>query len=51
LEQAIGVIPAKEGGITLLVKKADKHHQPASSLQTTTFGPNRSTRKYVVLES
>jgi large subunit ribosomal protein L28e len=47
LEQAIGVIPGKEGGVTFLVKKSDKHHQPAASTQTTTFGPQRSTRKYV----
>jgi len=45
--QAIGIIPGKEGGVTLLVKKSDKHHQPAFSTQTTTFGPSRSTRKYV----
>jgi hypothetical protein len=45
--QAIGVIPGKEGGVTFLVKKSDKHHQPATSTQTTTFGPQRSTRKYV----
>ena len=47
VNQAIGVIPGKEGGVTLLVKKADKHHQPASAIQTTTFGPSKSTRKYV----
>jgi large subunit ribosomal protein L28e len=46
-EQAIGVIPGKDGGVTLLIKKSDKHHQPAQSTQTTTFGPSRSTRKYV----
>ncbi|KAH9872819.1 hypothetical protein J1614_005213 [Plenodomus biglobosus] len=44
VEQAIGVIPGKEGGVTLLVKKADRHHQPATSVQTVTFGPQRSTR-------
>jgi hypothetical protein len=49
LEQAIGVIPGKDGGVTLLIKKSDKHHQPALSTQTTTFGPSRSTRKYVSL--
>ncbi|KAJ4366965.1 hypothetical protein N0V83_007495 [Neocucurbitaria cava] len=43
--KAIGVIPGKDGGVTLLVKKSDKHHQPASSTQTTTFGSQRSTRK------
>jgi hypothetical protein len=48
--KAIGVIPGKEGGVTLLVKKSDKHHQPAASVQTTTFGPSRSTRKYVSIE-
>lgn len=51
LEQAIGVIPGKEGGVTLLIKKSDKHHQPATSVQTTTFGPQRSTRKYVHLDT
>ncbi|KAL6703125.1 hypothetical protein ACN47E_010187 [Coniothyrium glycines] len=43
--KAIGILPGKEGGVTLLIKKADKHHQPATSIQTTTFGPSRSTRK------
>ncbi|KAH7087578.1 ribosomal L28e protein family-domain-containing protein [Paraphoma chrysanthemicola] len=43
--KAIGVIPGKEGGVTLLIKKSDKHHQPATSTQTVTFGPQRSTRK------
>lgn len=47
MEQAIGVIPGKDGGVTLLIKKSDKHHTPATSVQTTTFGPQRSTRKYV----
>jgi large subunit ribosomal protein L28e len=50
MEQAIGVIPGPEGGVTLLVKKSDKHHQPATSTQTTAFGPQRSTRKYVYTE-
>lgn len=48
--QAIGVIPGKDGGVTLLVKKSDKHHQPATSVQTTTLGSSRSTRKYVSTE-
>ncbi|KAF1915554.1 ribosomal L28e/Mak16, partial [Ampelomyces quisqualis] len=43
--KAIGVIPGKDGGVTLLVKKSDRHHQPATSTQITTFGPQRSTRK------
>jgi large subunit ribosomal protein L28e len=50
LEQAIGVLPGKDGGVTLLTKKSDKHHQPASSTQSTTFGAQRSTRKYVIGE-
>jgi large subunit ribosomal protein L28e len=29
----------------LLVKKSDKANKPASSLQTTTFGSGKSTRK------
>jgi large subunit ribosomal protein L28e len=44
--KAIGVV-SSENGVTLLVKKADKHAQPASSVQSTTFGNSRSTRKYV----
>lgn len=51
MEQAIGVIPGKDGGVTLLIKKSDKHHQPATSVQTVTFGPQRSTRKYVHFRS
>ncbi|KAF2028481.1 ribosomal protein L28e [Setomelanomma holmii] len=43
--KAIGVVPGKDGGVTLLIKKADKHRQPASSTQTVTFGSQRSTRK------
>ncbi|KAH7386861.1 ribosomal L28e protein family-domain-containing protein [Phaeosphaeria sp. MPI-PUGE-AT-0046c] len=43
--KAIGVIPGKEGGVTLLVKKSDKHHTPATSVQTVNFGAQRSTRK------
>jgi len=46
-EQAIGVIPGKDGGVTPLIKKSNKHHQPATSVQTVTLGPQRSTRKYV----
>jgi large subunit ribosomal protein L28e len=42
--KAIGVV-SSENGVTLLVKKADKHAQPASSVQSTTFGNSRSTRK------
>ena len=47
MRQAIGVIPAENGGVTLLVKKADKHHQPAASTQTTTFSASKGSRKYV----
>jgi len=43
--KAIGVIPGKDGGVTLLIKKSNKHHQPATSVQTVTLGPQRSTRK------
>ncbi|KAF1942043.1 ribosomal protein L28e [Clathrospora elynae] len=43
--KAIGILPGKDGGVTLLIKKSDKHHQPASSIQSTTFGPAKSTRK------
>ena len=44
--QAIGVQPGNENnGVTLLTKKADKNHKPASCLQITNFGPNTSTRK------
>jgi large subunit ribosomal protein L28e len=50
-QQAIGVIPGPDGGVTLLIKKSDKHHQPAASTQTSTFGSSRSTRKYVIKTS
>ncbi|KAF2128415.1 60S ribosomal protein-like protein L28, partial [Dothidotthia symphoricarpi CBS 119687] len=43
--KAIGILPGKDGGVTLLIKKADKHHQPAASIQSTTFGSSRSSRK------
>lgn len=46
-EKAIGVIPSENGGLTLLVKKSDKHHTPATSTQTTTFGASKGSRKYV----
>lgn len=45
--QAIGVLASDNGAITLLVKKADKHHQPATSTQTTVFGASKGSRKYV----
>lgn len=45
--QAIGVQAGENGGVQLLVKKADKAHAPASSVQKSTFPASRSTRKYV----
>ncbi|KAJ4309657.1 hypothetical protein N0V94_008829 [Neodidymelliopsis sp. IMI 364377] len=43
--KAIGVVPAENGAVTLIVKKADKHHQPATSAQTTNFGASKGSRK------
>jgi len=45
--QAIGVVAAENGGVKLLIKKSDKHHQPAASTQSTTFGAKKGSRKYV----
>lgn len=45
--QAFGLQPGKNGGITLMVKKADKLNKPASALQTTTFGAGTPARKSV----
>ncbi|KAF2261151.1 ribosomal protein L28e [Lojkania enalia] len=44
-DKAIGVQPAKEGGVVLLTKKANKENAPASQIQEATFGPSTSTRK------
>ncbi|KAF2490365.1 60S ribosomal protein-like protein L28, partial [Lophium mytilinum] len=44
-DQAFGVQPSADGGVILSVKKSDKSHKPASSLQTTTFGSGKSSRK------
>ncbi|KAF3035964.1 hypothetical protein E8E12_007137 [Didymella heteroderae] len=44
-DKAIGVVSSENGGITLLVKKADKHHQPARSTQSTTFSASKGSRK------
>ncbi|KAF1361940.1 ribosomal protein L28e [Lizonia empirigonia] len=43
--KAIGVLASDNGAITLLVKKADKHHQPATSTQTTVFSASKGSRK------
>ncbi|KAF2652120.1 ribosomal protein L28e [Lophiostoma macrostomum CBS 122681] len=44
-DKAIGILPAENGGITLITKKADKQHTPASALQKSTISSKRSTRK------
>ncbi|KAF2012609.1 ribosomal protein L28e [Aaosphaeria arxii CBS 175.79] len=44
-DKAIGVQAGENGGVTLLTKKADKSHQPASAIQSATFPASRSTRK------
>ncbi|KAF2181893.1 ribosomal protein L28e [Zopfia rhizophila CBS 207.26] len=44
-DKAIGVQPNKEGGVTLLTKKANKANQPSKQIQSSTFGSQRSTRK------
>ncbi|KAF1933601.1 ribosomal protein L28e [Didymella exigua CBS 183.55] len=44
-DKAIGVIASENGGVTLLIKKADKHHQPARSTQSTTFSASKGSRK------
>jgi large subunit ribosomal protein L28e len=47
LDQAIGVIPGEDGGVTLLTKKAGKANSPASQINRSTIPASRSTRKYV----
>ncbi|KAF2474291.1 60S ribosomal protein-like protein L28, partial [Lindgomyces ingoldianus] len=44
-DKAIGVQGTESGGVTLLTKKANKANAPSTQIQSTTFGPNRSTRK------
>ncbi|KAJ4407324.1 hypothetical protein N0V91_003908 [Didymella pomorum] len=44
-DKAVGVVSSENGGVTLLVKKADKHHQPARATSTTTFGASKGSRK------
>ncbi|KAF2811168.1 60S ribosomal protein-like protein L28, partial [Mytilinidion resinicola] len=44
-DQAFGIQPSADGGVILLVKKSNKSNKPASSLQSTTFGSGKSSRK------
>lgn len=45
--KAYGIQPSKNGGVEFTIKKANKANKPASAIQTTTFGPSTSSRKYV----
>ncbi|KAF2114867.1 60S ribosomal protein-like protein L28 [Lophiotrema nucula] len=44
-DKAIGVLPAENGGVTLITKKNDKANSPASQYQSSTFGSSSSSRK------
>ncbi|OCK89648.1 ribosomal protein L28e [Cenococcum geophilum 1.58] len=47
-DKAIGIQAGENGGVVLMTKKsnkANKANQPASSIQTSTFGPHTSSRK------
>ncbi|KAF2086819.1 ribosomal protein L28e, partial [Saccharata proteae CBS 121410] len=44
-DKAFGVQAGEKGGVTLLVKKANKSNKPGSQLQTSTFGSSTNTRK------
>ncbi|KAF2868289.1 60S ribosomal protein L28 [Massariosphaeria phaeospora] len=43
--KAIGIAPGQDGGVTLITKKNDKAHSPASHTHSSTFPNSRSTRK------
>lgn len=45
--KAFGVQAGKNGGVELLVKKANKANKPASQIQSSTYGPSVSSRKSV----
>jgi large subunit ribosomal protein L28e len=44
-DKAIGVQAGEKGGVSLLTKKSNKSSNPASQLQTSSFGASTSTRK------
>ncbi|KAK8199601.1 ribosomal L28e protein family-domain-containing protein [Phyllosticta capitalensis] len=44
-DKAFGVQAGKNGGVELLVKKANKANKPASQIQSSTYGPSVSSRK------
>ncbi|KAI9677589.1 MAG: hypothetical protein M1817_006543 [Caeruleum heppii] len=50
-EKAVGVLPAKDGGVTLTTKKSNTTNQPAKSVNQVTWGqqqPGRKTYKGIV---
>lgn len=46
--QALGVQPAENGGVTVISKKPGNPQQPSKNEVAVTYGPNTSTRKYVI---
>lgn len=44
-QQAIGVQPGANGGVTLLTKKSGKSNKPGSELQTASYGKGTTPRK------
>lgn len=45
--KAYGIQPTENGGVQLTIKKANKYNKPVNAIQTSTFGPATSSRKYV----
>ena len=43
--KAIGIVSGENGSIKLLVKKADKQHQPAKLINETSFSSAKGSRK------
>ncbi|TVY14974.1 putative 60S ribosomal protein L28e [Lachnellula arida] len=44
-DKAVGVVPAKDGGVSLITKKVKHPQRPASHSHTTTLSGKKSTRK------
>ncbi|KAI9718966.1 MAG: hypothetical protein M1812_003851 [Candelaria pacifica] len=44
-EKAIGIQPAEKGGVTLSTKKEKNTNKPASGINKTTWGSNKSNQK------
>lgn len=43
--QALGLQPTEEGGVTFIAKNASNTNKPAKNIRTVTYGPNTSNRK------